>query len=92
MQMSHVKRKCVWFRRTALPPLMCLPARVHKIGKIESRGKVLKLSDKLNLTRPFTAREKNRPVIGIFHRVSTIKFFKISYNFKKNTSVTIFFK
>ena len=40
-----------------------LPARVNKIGKIESRGKVLKLSDKLNLTRPFTAREKNRPVI-----------------------------
>jgi hypothetical protein len=43
-----------------------LPARVNKIGKIESRGKVLKLSDKsnkLNLTRPFTAREKNRLVI-----------------------------
>ena len=40
-----------------------LPARVNKIGKIENRGKVLKLSDKLNLTRPFTAREKNRPVI-----------------------------
>ena len=42
---------------------MCLPARVNKTGYIESRGKVLELSDKLNLTRPLTAREKNRPVI-----------------------------
>ena len=33
-----------------------LPARVKQIGKIESRGKVLKLSDKVVLTRPFTAR------------------------------------
>ena len=42
-----------------------LPARVNQIGKIESRGKVLKLlvPDKVTLTRPFTAQGKNRPVI-----------------------------
>ena len=48
---------------TQVPRYSIKRYRVNKIGKIESRGKVLKLSDKLNLTRPFTAREKNRPVV-----------------------------
>ena len=41
----------------------------------ESCAKLLKLSDKVTLTRAFTARWKNRPVIVFFHRVSPIPFF-----------------
>ena len=44
--------------------------------KSESCAKLLKLSDKVTLTRAFTARWKNRPVIVFFHRVSPIPFFK----------------
>ena len=36
---------------------------LKQIGKIESPGKVLKLSDKVTLTRPFTAWGKNQAVI-----------------------------
>ena len=43
--------------------------------KSESCAKLLKLSDKVTLTRAFTARWKNRPVIVFFHRVSPIPFF-----------------
>jgi len=43
--------------------------------KSESCAKLLKLSDKVTLTRAFTARWKNRPVILFFHRVSPIPFF-----------------
>ena len=43
--------------------------------KSERCAKLLKLSDKVTLTRAFTARSKNRPVILFFHRVSPIPFF-----------------
>ena len=49
--------------------------------KSESCAKLLKLSDtiinnsKVTLTRAFTARWKNRPVMVFFHRVSPIPFF-----------------
>ena len=43
--------------------------------KSESCAKLLKLSDKVTLTRAFTARWKNLPVIVFFNRVSPIPFF-----------------
>ena len=43
--------------------------------KSESCAKLLKLSDKVTLTRAFTDRWKNLPVIVFFHRVSPIQFF-----------------
>ena len=45
--------------------------------KSESCAKLLKRSYKVQvtLTRAFTARWKNRPVIVFFHRVSPIPFF-----------------
>ena len=45
------------------------------------RGLILKLSDKVTLTRVFTARNLFWPVIGFFHRFSPIQFL---YNFLKN--------
>ena len=60
-----------------------LPARVNKIGKIENRGKVLKLSDKVTLTRPFTARKKIGRSYDFFVGYQRYNFFKITYNFKK---------
>ena len=55
------------------------PKNVGVAVKIESRAKVsykgghiLKLSDKVTMTRAFTARKKNRPAILFFHRASAI--------------------
>ena len=57
-------------------------ARVGVLG-----GLILKLSDKVTLTRAFAARKKNRQVIRFFHRVSPIPFIflkkQFTYNFKK---------
>ena len=56
---------------------------------------ILKLSDKVTLTRVFTARKKNRAVIGLFsggYTVSIIFIFKkLTNNFKK-TLVKCFLK
>ena len=48
------------------------------------RGLILKLSDKVTLTRVFTARNLFWPVIGFFHRFSPIQFL---YFFKKLTYI-----
>ena len=41
-----------------------LAASVMNRLETTMRGLILKLSDKVTLTRAFTARKKNRPVIG----------------------------
>ena len=53
----------------------------------------MKLSDKVTLTRAFTARKKHRPVIVFSHRVSPMPFFKngIGETLRKNTMTGRFF-
>ena len=58
-------------------------------------GLILKLSDKVTLTRIFTARKKTRPVIGFFHRVLSIFIFftydfKLTYDFLKKDTISLF--
>ena len=52
-------------------------------------GHILKLSDKVAMTRAFTAIKNNRLVIVFLRRVSQIPFLKKYIQFLKNTSVVL---
>ena len=56
-------------------------------------GHILKLSDKVTMTRAFPAHKLFGAVIVFFHRVSPIQFFKKihAFFFKKQGTVLLFF-
>ena len=69
MQATPRQPRCEVFRsdRQGQPKNVGVAVKIESHAKVSYKGgRILKLSDKVTMTRAFTARKKNRPAILFF--------------------------